>query len=288
MLRIDAKGSSGGLLRALIPLALSRGVGFRLDSFRSDAAPSGMAWSQVALLEAVARAGLAEIAFEGIGSRWLEVVPTNKPLTSPIRVDLDDAHRVDPVPALDVRRDYDGGEDRFAQNVNNRSGRGVAGQPMSSALLSLLPLADVYPPSFMLDIRGGSETPGAPFIDAVVGSIGPRVRREFGFEVDIDVWSRGPIGRGGGHVTASAVKRSVVYDGAAPESVAVTSYVSPHGEFVDLTPIFEEIRSHGVPVSHRVITIPSPSPYAAYLFEILGENPRDISICHSERVLVST
>lgn len=198
---IDGAEAGGGLLRAALPLSMARQIPIDVINFRSDRREPGLGWPHIVLLQALETSGLIEIEGVEMGSTELSVAP-RKPAASGISVmvDLDDPKHTFTSTEIHAARDYDRVEDAFpGQSLNNWNGKGVRGHAVSTPLLGLLPLTLS---GVDLTLYGGTETPGAPFVDALSASTVTTVNSLFDLSMRVGVLSRGAFGIGGGAVSA--------------------------------------------------------------------------------------
>lgn len=132
---------------------------------------------------------------------------------------------------LTARRDFAAASNEYDRPLMNRAGLAIRGHAVTPGLLACLPLLASCEPA-SLDLRGATESAGAPFVDAVYATWEPFLER-FGLRLDLTVETRGAIGIGGGRVharvapirTSGATVRTVFGD-ASPGS-ALTPTVEP-------------------------------------------------------------
>lgn len=136
-----------------------------------------------------------------MGSTTFLVEPKKERLQpSQISVNLDDPGSTFLSRNIHAERDYDSVEDAFPnQLLINNQGRGVRGHAIATPLLGFLPLTLS---GVSLSLSGGTETPGAPFIDALRFSTVPVLNTLFDLQIGGGVDARGTFGIGGGSVWA--------------------------------------------------------------------------------------
>lgn len=198
---IDGSEAGGGLLRAALPLSISQHMPIDIVNFRSGRREPGLGWPHLAVLRALETSGIIELEGAAMGSTAMSIVPAESIAAGThVDVDLDDPNFTFLSSDIRTERDYHLVEDAFpAQELINHDGRGVRGHAVSTPLLGLLPLTLS---GVSLSLNGGTETPGAPFVDALRSSTLRVVNSLFDLQMGVDVYSRGAFGMGGGHVSA--------------------------------------------------------------------------------------
>lgn len=280
----------GGALRLSLPLATLTGQSLRLVNLRAHRSPEtrGVGWTHAAFIEAICNWTGATADFK-LGGTDVVFRPGVRPREL-LRIDLDDPDRTFSSKPVQVVRDYGGGTDRFPQNIDNRNGRGIRGHAASMFLLGLLPLLAVSSPEARIEVAGGTETPGGPFVDAVCDVLFPAARTLFGLAVEAGVLARGLMGRGGGYAYAV---NNVNVQGAA--------YVSRHVGRVYLfgdsiyrrlseSQIRREFAAAGQMLGTDFDVEVQAVPYGQNASQLLvlladaevGQFVRDISMCHEE------
>ncbi len=200
---IDGSEAGGGLLRAAVPLSLSYQIPLEIVNFRTGRRELGLGWPHVAVLRALGCSGIITVDGASMGSTHFSVAPAdNITPGGHVNVNLDDPEFTFLSSDIRTMRDYHIAEDAFpAQELINRDGRGVRGHAVSTPLLGLLPLTLS---GVTLSLTGGTETPAAPFVDALKSSTIPVINSLFNLQMGIDIQSRGAFGLGGGHVCTTA------------------------------------------------------------------------------------
>lgn len=198
---IDGSEAGGGLLRAALPLSISQQISLEIVNFRSGRREPGLGWPHLAVLRALETGGIIELEGAEMGSTAMSIVPAERIVEgSHVDVNLDDPDFTFLSSDIRTERDYHSVEDAFpAQELINRGGRGVRGHAVSTPLLGLLPLTLA---GVKLSLSGGTETPGAPFVDALRSSTLRVVNSLFDLQMGVNVHSRGAFGVGGGRVSA--------------------------------------------------------------------------------------
>jgi len=227
---IDGSEAGGGLLRAALPLSIFHHFPIEIVNFRSGRREPGLGWPHFALLRALKTSSIIELEGATMGSTNMSIVPTeNITPGTHVDVNLDDPDFTFLSSNIRTERNYHSVEDAFpAQELINREGRGVKGHAVSTPLLGLLPLTLS---GVTLSLSGGTETPGAPFVDALSLSTLRVVNSLFDLQMGIDVHSRGAFGMGGGLVSAGAGPDFV---SAELEKPNFTTYWSNHMPVLDL------------------------------------------------------
>lgn len=282
-IEIDAR-RGGGILRTALALAVSTDVAIRVFNIRREAREPGLGWPHLQLLDAVGRWTGAAVEGATWGSTEIRLRPGKTTPNGSCRLDLDDPARTFEVTDVVVQRHYDAVVDRFPGGVLNVGARGARGHSVVTPLMALLPLLATGAGD--IDARGGTETPGAPFIDALDRALVPVLRREFGVDLRVEVVERGCFGIGGGAVRVGTGRP---VEASAVDGCERTAYV--FGE-PDVT--WESVRSAsaladeriaevlGAPVTVREIRIPYAVRRVHQLYTLGGPWPRDVSICAEE------
>ena len=197
---INGAEAGGGLLRAALPLSVACQEPLDVVNFRTGRREPGLGWPHLAVLWAMEQSGLVSVDNATMGSTDFSVAPqANVTPDTHITVDLDNPLHTFPLTGIRANRDYGSAEDTFDQQLNNRGGRGARGHAVSTPLLGLLPLTLS---GATLSLKGGTETPGAPFVDALRFSTLSVLNALFNQRMGVRVDSRGTFGIGGGSVRA--------------------------------------------------------------------------------------
>ncbi|MDX3639700.1 RNA 3'-terminal phosphate cyclase [Streptomyces sp. MB09-02B] len=284
MLTIDAAAGGGGLLRTALPLSVALGVPVRLRNVRVTAPERGLAWPHVRLVEGLCgwtdsdagdvRAGDTDLIFRPGGIR-----PVGN-----LRIDLDDPPRTFEHRDITLRRDYSGAKDVFPGGLPDVGGRSVRGYSVCAPLIALLPLLPLMGPRATVTVRGGTETGGAPFADAVRYALLPALAAQFKVGLAMSVDQRGCIGIGGGEVTAAAEPAPVVLP-TTPTCAGTTAFLYLFGAVRGNVP---SRWRDGVrpwlpgPLRTEVVHVAYPVPRIQQLFLLGGGWPRDVSVCAEE------
>ncbi|WP_431884777.1 RNA 3'-terminal phosphate cyclase [Micromonospora wenchangensis] len=285
----------GGALRAALPMAVLTGRPVRLTNIRANRSgrSAGVGWTHRTYIEAL-RGWTSSEAEYTMGGTELTFYPGHVP-DSEILIDLDDPVGTFGANTVSGRRNYLEASDRFMENVDNVDGKGLMGNAVSVFFVGLLPLLYAAPPSASVEVSGGTETLGAPFVDVVRDSLFPAANELTGKRLSISVQRRGCIGRGGGFATAahdqgqagpvSRLRRNR----DTSQTVTARFYIfggrqwraTAAGKVVDFT---ARLSSHlSRTVSAEVEMVPYPVNRAQVLFLVgSGIYSRDISFCSEE------
>lgn len=282
MLTVDAGAGGGGLLRTALPLSVALGVPVRLRNVRVTAPERGLAWPHVRLIEALCAWTGSDAGRVRVGNT--EVVFRPGPLhpSGPVCIDLDAPPYTFERRDITVRRDYDAAKDVFPGGLPDVDGRSVRGYSVCAPLIALLPLLPLMGPDAAVTVRGGTETGGAPFADAVRYALLPALAAQFGVDLKMSVARRGCIGIGGGEVTATAGT------GAAPTTVPAAGTAAMLYLFGrtggDTAEQWREDLARWLPgpLSTEVVRVAYPVPRVQRLFLLGGGWTRDVSVCGEE------
>jgi RNA 3'-terminal phosphate cyclase len=283
-------GEGGGsALRLALPMAVAREIPLTLLNLRGgrSAATRGVGWTHAAFIEAVSRWTDSSADFR-MGGTTVHFTPGRRP-DGALRIDLDDPARTFATDSVAVERDYDGASDHFVTNADNVDGRGVRGHAVSMFLLGLLPLLAIAEDSASIEVIGGTETPGGPFVDAVTDILFPLANSRLGTDVVADVSARGLMGRGGGYVTAKRLGRE-----SRPGGLVARVYIfgdSAHREASESAAVEHlmaiQRRLSRPEFSVELMHVPYGRNQTQVLF-LLGNSDgfqRDVSICAEEGLI---
>jgi len=284
MLTIDASAGGGGLMRTALPLSIALGVPIRLSNVRVAAPERGLAWPHVRLVQALSTWTDSDAGDVGLGDTEVDFRPGRISPAGPVRLDLD--HPVHTFERRDVvvRRDYSNAKDIFPGGLPDVGGRSLRGYSVCAPLMTLLPLLPLMGPRASATIRGGTETAGAPFADAVQYALLPALAAQFSVRLAMSVARRGCIGIGGGEVTATLEKVS----GSTPTSAPTTGTAALLYLFGNVgddvaTRWRDDLARHlPSPLHTSVHRVAYPVPRIQQLFLLGGEWTRDVSVCAEE------
>jgi RNA 3'-terminal phosphate cyclase len=146
--------------------------------------------------------------------------------------------------------------------------------------MALLPL--LGRPGASAAVRGGTETAGAPFADAVRCALLPALAAQFGVRLSMSVVRRGCIGIGGGEVTAAAGPAP------GPDPVPVSGTAALLYLFGDVggdvAARWRDGLQRRLPgeLHTGVVRVPYPVRRVQQLFLLGGAWTRDVSMCDEE------
>jgi RNA 3'-terminal phosphate cyclase len=286
MLTIDAGAGGGGLLRTALPLSIALGVPVRLLNVRVAAPERGLAWPHIRLLQELGRWTGSDAGDVRLGDTEVVFRPGASRPAGPAHLDLDDPARTFERRGIVVRRDYDRAKDVFPGGLPDEGGRSVRGYSACAPLMALLPL--LGRPGASATVRGGTETAGAPFADAVRYALLPALAAQFGVRLSMSVVRRGCIGIGGGEVTAAAGPSSDPVPGPDPVPVPVSGTVALLYLFGDIGGDVAVRWRDGLPrrlpgeLHTGVVRVPYPVRRVQQLFLLGGAWTRDVSMCDEE------
>ncbi|MFE9189936.1 RNA 3'-terminal phosphate cyclase [Micromonospora sp. NPDC007208] len=192
----------GGALRAALPLAVLAGQPLRLVNIRASRPDRsrGVGWTHKSYIDAVCR-WTSSTASHMMGRTELTFRPGGIP-EGDVLADLDDPDGTFGTNLVSGRRNYAEASDHFAENIDNVNGRGLMGNAVSVFFVGLLPLLYAAPATASIEVSGGTETLGAPFVDVVRNILYPVANELTGRNAQLSVERRGCIGRGGGFAVA--------------------------------------------------------------------------------------
>jgi RNA 3'-terminal phosphate cyclase (ATP) len=291
MLTIDASAGGGGLLRTALPLSVALGVPVRLVNVRVAAPERGLAWPHVRLLQVLSGWTGSDAGAVRLGDTEVVFRPGRIRPAGPVRLDLDDPVRTFERRGIVVRRDYTTAKDVFPGGLPDQGGRSVRGYSVCAPLMSLLPLLPLMGPGASATIRGGTETAGAPFADAVRCALLPALTAQFGVRLTLSVARRGCIGIGGGEVTATAGpeadSRSVPVPVPAGGTAALLYLFGDVGDDVAARWRDDLPRQLPDPLQSSTVRVAYPVPRVQQLFLLGGAWTRDVSVCSEEGLPLS-
>lgn len=289
MLTIDASAGGGGLLRTALPLSVALGVPVRLRNVRVAAPERGLAWPHVRLVQALSTWTDSDAGDVRLGDTEVVFRPGRIRPAGPVYLDLDDPTRTFERCHVVVRRDYSTAKDVFPGGLPDVGGRSIRGYSVCAPLMALLPLLPLMGPRASATIRGGTETAGAPFADAVRYALLPALTAQFGEWLAMSIPRRGCIGIGGGEVTATP--------GKAPDSAPALASATGTAALLylfgnvgdDVAARWEDdlARHLPSPLHTRVFRVAYPVPRIQQLFLLGGEWIRDVSVCAEEGLPLS-
>lgn len=281
-INVDAAvgGGGGGTVRAALVLAVSRGTPIMVSGIRVFAREPGLRWPHLALIHALANWTESNVSGAEFGSTTLVVEPGRLP-SGHVEIDLDDPSHTCRVDQIQVTRDPLNAYDAFLSPISgSHQQRAARGHSVVTPLLALLPLVE-QSTTASATLRGGTETPGAPFVDAVrLGLL--REMDRLGAPLALDVLRRGCIGVGGGEVNLSRGRPESATSRSGELGVHVIRYT--------FGGVASEWKSHPSswsvpPYAVHEIGVPYPTPRTQILALLVGPTRcRDVSVCAEEIV----
>ncbi|MGN9805670.1 RNA 3'-terminal phosphate cyclase [Micromonospora sp. L32] len=287
----------GGALRAALPLAVLTGRPLQLVKVRAGRPDRsrGVGWTHKSYIDAVCRWTSSTAGYE-MGRTELTFHPGGIP-AGDVQVDLDDPDGTFGANSVSGRRNYAEASDRFAENIDNVGGRGLMGNAVSVFFVGLLPLLYAAPASASIEVSGGTETLGAPFVDAVRDILYPAANELTGRDVHLSVERRGCIGRGGGFAMAAhrtdrlrdPTQRLPAREASVSRDISARFYVfgarrwrdSIAEEALRLTAQLSSRLSRRVSPEFEMVPYPVNRVQAMFLIGTGGYS-RDVSFCFEE------
>jgi len=298
---LDCRAGEGGagVVRVALPLAVLHGRRVRLHGIRVDRRDRGLGWPHLCYIETLCRWTGARALGAAFGATEFVFEPGERQPSGTIAFNLDEPTMTFELAEISVRRAYADGSDEFGQLLNNRDGKGVRGHSLVTPLLGLLPLLVAGDGTTEVNASGSTETPGAPFVDAVAETFIPFLNALADKEYAIDVQRRGILGHGGGRAltrrTPAATTVAAACDalrgrlGPALPTLSARFFVfggvaartsltaSCHAFCASL----EERLSRPIPLTVVETDYPLERIQQLYLIRV-GDLCRDVSVCWEE------
>lgn len=287
----------GGILRAALPLSLFLKIPLRFTRFRAGRSEPGIGWPHKWLLDGICRWTGSHANPTDLGTTDFTFEPGALEVKENLTLDYDDLVTTFLDPEIVVVRRHLEASDHFLRPMNSVGGKAVRGHSVATPLICVLSMMiHNQGQPIIAEIAGGTETPGAPFVDALDRQFVTALNG-MGASLSLEVIRRGCIGGGGGAVRVYAGSRSNLASFVAtPQSGVVTAveveaifYVYGDEDYFqrmcEAYAIFVIAlnRDLNVDVVVRPIFVPYFLPRYQQLFMIRnGSTVRDVSVCYEE------
>lgn len=287
----------GGILRAALPLSMVLQSPIHFTRFRIERPEKGIGWPHKWLVDGICRWTKSRAKNIELGESDFVFEPGSLDFSGSQTWNFDDPGVTSEFLNVSVVRKYDEASDNFLQPMNNIGGKAARGHSIVTPLLAIIPIMlHSKQHCITANMIGGTETPGAPFIDALQFYFMVPLK-EIGASMSLKVHKRGCIGIGGGRVQVDAAPAAKLLpfqqipntDGTDKPSLSVFMYIygSPkyHEEALDKYTLFIEKLSCflGINININYTFIPYVVNKYQQLFILRnGASVRDISICFEE------
>lgn len=199
-IRIDCSvgDGGGGVMRTALALSIMTRTPIHLVNVRKNSSEPGLGWPHIALINGCSSWAKAEVGYCNFGSNELVFLPGTPNDYGTTMIDLDAEGTVVDVDVR-ARKNFKAVTDTFSGQLSNRNGCGVKGHSVVTPMIPLVNAVSGLKLVHRFVLKGGTETPGAPFLDTYDRSTASKLRR-MGIKIEINAVRRGCIGIGGGEV----------------------------------------------------------------------------------------
>lgn len=220
LLRIDCSvgDGGGGVMRTALTLSVLTRTPIHLVNVRRHSSEPGLGWPHITMIRGCASWTKANVDYCHFGSTELIFWPGTPDKSGTTLIDLDGEGTVSD---FDVRaqKDFKAVKDVFFGRLSNRNGCGVKGHSVVTPLIPIINAVSGLKLAQRFVLKGGTETPGAPFLDAYDRCAASRLRG-MGVIIEIRPVRRGCIGIGGGEVVVDIDATRATVPGPAPTKLS--------------------------------------------------------------------
>ncbi len=199
MIEIDCQAGGGGILRAALSLALFYKKSIRLINFRINRLDKGIGGPHLSLINEICKVTKSDTERVYLQSTDFEFHPEQIKNNLNLNLNFDNSKTTIKKFDIKVEKDFKGVEDNFKQNINNINGKMVRGHSIVTPIIAFIPIMLFHGKINIARLVGGTETPGAPFLDTFT-ICHQSFFQSINANIDYNIKSRGCIGIGGGEV----------------------------------------------------------------------------------------